>query len=140
MSTYQYHVRTWGGFYNKEYKDLHGLEDGDFFFDTAHERQVFIDHRRDIEQKLGANVLMIKETESYHCNIKTVCHRVVEIEGVSHYSSRSMGVNYSFDSAKYFMDNKWYTGFNDYPLGDDFDYDTVEIKYLKEWITGAEDC
>ena len=39
---YQYHVLTWGGFYNTEYKAVHGLEPGDFLFDTESERSAFI--------------------------------------------------------------------------------------------------
>ena len=35
------------------------------------------------------------------------------------------------------MENKWYVGFNDYPMGGDFDYDNEEFEVIQEWISGA---
>jgi len=136
---YQYHVLTWGGFYNDEYKAIHGLEEGDFFFDSKGERDKFIRERKAIEKDLQAHFLMIHKTEGYNCHIRTICHRIVEIEGKQYYSTYDLGINYPFSSAVYMMNHKWYIGCNDYPLGEDFDYDSVEVKYIKEWVTGAFD-
>lgn len=135
---YQYCVKTWGGFYNQEHFLIHGLKEGEYVFDTLEERRAFIDERKEIENRLDARVLMISCSEGFCCNIDTVCHRVVEINGIQYYSSDNCGRNYTFEAAKYWMENKWYTGFNDYPLGRDFDYEAVEIKVIKEWITGAD--
>jgi len=132
---YQYHVQTWGGFYNKEYKDIHGLEDGDFIFDTNKERDNFMKERRLIEEELDARYLVFSCTEGYCCDIRTVLHRVIRYKGATYYSNYDIGINYPFDDAKFFMQYKWCAGFNDYPLGEDFDYSKVKV--VKEWITGA---
>jgi hypothetical protein len=135
---YQYHVKTWGGFYNEEYRVIHGLEDGDFLFDTREARHAFITHRKEIEKRLGAKSLILRRTEGYHCDIRTVCHRICEWEGVEYYSTYDLGVNYSKYDAEYWMKYKWYPSFNDYPLGEDFEhYDSKHFKVKAEWITGA---
>ena len=135
---YQYCVKTWGGFYNDEYFAIHGLKKGEYVFDTAEERQVFIYHRRVIEKQLNADALVIDCTEGYCCEIDTVCHRIVEIDGKQYYSTRNVGRNYPFSAAKALMEYHWYTGSNDYPLGMAFDYGKAKIKMIKEWITGAD--
>lgn len=133
---YQYHVLTWGGFYNERYKEIHGLEGGNYFFDTEEERTEFIKNRRKVADLLSANYLMISTSEGFCCDIETIIHRVIEVDGVQYYSQRSMGVNYPFSAAKYFLENRWYPGFNDYPVGEDYDYSDVKI--VKEWVTGAD--
>lgn len=137
IPAYQYHALTWGGFYNKEYKSIHGLDSGDFIFKTESERDKFIKERKSIESKLGAHSLVFSLSEGFCCDIRTVLHRVVNIDGKDYYSSYDMGINYPFSVASYHLENKWYTGFNDYPLGEDFDYENAKIKKVKEWITGA---
>lgn len=134
---YQYHVLTWGGFYNDEHKVFHGLNDGDFVFDTEKQREDFIKQRKKISRKLNAHRVVFSPSEGFTCDVRTVLHRVVTINGEQHYSAYDMGVNYPFNAAMYHMENKWYPGFNDYPLGEDFDYDSADIKVLQEWITGA---
>ena len=134
---YQYHVSTWGGFYNDEHKAIHGLDDGDFVFDTKQQREAFIERRKEISRKLNAHHLALSLSEGFTCDVRTVLHRVVTINGEQHYSTYDMGINYPFNVAMYHMENKWYPGFNDYPLGEDFDYDSADIKVLQEWITGA---
>lgn len=136
---YQYHVQTWGGFYNEDHKKTHGLEPGDYLFGTKGARDVFVNHRRQLEQKLNAKSLMVVMTEGFHCDVRTTLHRVVEYRGQQHYSTSDMGVNYPLPVAKYHLENKWYPGFNDYPLGEDFDYSSEEVITVKEWITGAFD-
>jgi hypothetical protein len=136
LPKYQYHCKTWGGFYNDEYKNIHGLSGGDFVFDSKQERQSFIDFRQAVSAELKANYLMIDNSEGFECCTRVTLHRVVEHQGISYYSTRDMGINYPFVSAKRFMENNWYPGFNDYPLGEDFEeYDSVKI--VSEWITGA---
>ena len=134
---YQYHVCTWGGFYNSEHKAIHGLEDGDFVFDTEQQREAFIERRKKTSKELNARSIVFSSSAGFTCDVRTVLHRVVTINGELHYSTCDMGVNYQFNVAMYHMENKWYTGFNDYPLGEDFDYDSADIKVLQEWITGA---
>lgn len=35
---YEYHLHTWGGFYNKEYSEIHKKPNGDFWFESYEER------------------------------------------------------------------------------------------------------
>jgi len=132
---YKYHVLTWGGFYNDEFKNIHKLEEGDFIFDTKEKRDKFINERKDIESKLNVRCLCFYETEGFCCDIRTVLHRVIEYGGKQYYTQYDIGINYPFEAAKYHLQNKWCPGFNDYPLGEDFDY--TKVKIIKEWITGA---
>lgn len=135
---YEYHVHTWGGFYNKEHKDIHKKESGDFWFNTKEERQSFIDELRTIEKQLNARHLAMTLSEGYCCRIHTVLHRVVEWQGKQYYSSYDMGINYPFGAAKFHLEWKWTCGFNDYPLGEEFDYHKNKPIVIQEWITGAE--
>lgn len=132
---YEYHVRTWGGFYNEEYQSVHKKESGDFWFDTIEARRAYIDELRQIEQTMNARHLALTTTEGFCCRIRTVCHRVIEFDGKQYYTTSDLGVNCSFSVAEYWMSDKWYPGFNDEPLGEDFDY--TKVKVVAEWITGA---
>lgn len=137
---YQYHVLTWGGFYNEEYKRIHGLESGDFLFDTESERSAFIAEHRALEAKLDAKCLMVSLSEGFHCDVRTVLHRVSEYKGKRAYTTCDLGINYKLSVAAYHLQNKWYPGFNDYPFGDDdsiYDDGNRDFKILDEWITGA---
>lgn len=133
---YQYHVQLWGGFYNPEHK--HGKTPGDYFFDTVEERTAYIKELDDLAVKLNAHHLARNLTEGYCCGIRTVLHRVVEWEGKEYYTNYDLGVNYSFEAAHYFMDWKWTPGCNDYPLGEEHDYDNFPPRIIQEWITGAD--
>lgn len=132
---YEYHLSTWGGFYNDEHKAKHGYEEGDYWFDSATEREMYIDKLKKVEKELNARVLMISTNEGFNTRVKTILHRVIEWEGKQYYSSRDMGYAYPYETAQYILHYKWYPGFNDYPLGEDFNYDNVEI--LEEWISGS---
>lgn len=134
---YQYHVCTWGGFYNEEYLKIHNEKRGDHWFDTLEERQEFIDRLFAIEEKLDAKHLVMNVSEGYCCNIETKLHRVIEWEGKRYYSESSMGINYPMSAAEYHMEYKWQPGFNDYPLGEEFDYEKNQVVIIQEWITGA---
>lgn len=134
---YEYHLLTWGGFYNEEYFKIHNIQSGDYYFDTAEERQSFIARLYSFERQLSTNGLVIKLTEGYCCRLRTVLHRVIEWDGKQYYTQYDMGVNYPMDAAQYHLEWKWYPGFNDYPLGEDFDYENNPVKIIQEWITGA---
>lgn len=133
---YQYHVLTWGGFYNEDYQAVHGLSEGDFFFDTEGEREKFINHRKKLSSEMNAREVVFYKTEGFCCNVRTVLHRVCEYKGVQVYDTYDMGVNYPFDVAEYHMSDKWYLGHNHYPFGD-IDYEREKVKVLGQWITGA---
>lgn len=135
---YQYHVHLWGGFYNEEYQKIHGNKPGDYFFLTLKEREDYIIHLTDLESTLNARHLAMNLTEGYCCGIRTKLHRVTGYKGVRYYSEYDMGVNYPMSAAKYHITWKWTLGFNDYPLGEDFNYNDKSLKVIQEWITGAE--
>lgn len=134
---YEYHLLTWGGFYNEEYLKIHNIQSGDYYFDTAEERQAFIDKINVFAKELNTFKPAIILTEGHCCRTRTVLHRVIEWDGEIYYTENDMGVNYPFDSAEYYLEHKWYPGFNDYPLGEDFDYENNKVKIIQEWITGA---
>lgn len=134
---YEYHLKTWGGFYNDEYKRVHKLEPGDYWFDTNKEREDYINTLKQIEKDLNARVLMIVKTEGYNCRVSTVLHRVIRYKLKDYYSQYEMGINYPFSTAAYHMEWQWYPGFNHYPLGENFDYENEKFEIVQEWITGA---
>lgn len=133
---YQYHVQLWGGFYNPEFAAIHGEKEGDYLFDSFEEREAYINKLKAIESELDAKYLMVKKTEGYNCNIRTIIHRVTKFKGKEYYTTRDLGINYLYEDAIYMLENKWYPGHNDYPLGDNFDYSREDYE-CKEWITGA---
>lgn len=134
---YQYHVKVWGGFFNEEYKEIHKQEPGDYVFDTIEERNLFIQNLKVIETNLDAKHLAISITEGFDCVTRTVLHRVCEMNGKFYKTEYDMGINYPYSSAQYHLDYKWYPGFNDYPFGDNFNYQRKDWKVVSEWITGS---
>ena len=136
---YEYLLHTWGGFYNKEHQDKHGEVEGYHYFDTKQERNEYLAKLRKIEKDLNATYLVAEESEGYNTRTITTLHRVVKWEGKEYYSKYELSPNYPHDVAKYHLENKWYPGCNDYPLGKDFDYENNEVETVQEWITGAFD-
>ena len=137
---YQYHIQLWGGFYNDNHKKKHGFEPGDYLFDTKEQREKYLNNLETISEKLNAKMLAYTKTEGFNCDTRTVLHRVTEFEDKIYYTERDLGINYPYDSAKYMIEWKWTPGCNDYPLGEDFEYDERQNEYnVHEWITGAFD-
>jgi hypothetical protein len=132
---YEYYLYTWGGFYNEWNK--HGEKPGHHYFDTAKERQVYIDKLQDIEKKLDARHLAMRLHEGFNCRTSTKLHRVIEVDGKTYYSENDLGVGVDFEGATYILEYKWRPGFNDEPLGGDFDYDSHKVKIIQEWISGC---
>lgn len=130
---YEYHLKTWGGFYNNS--NAHGFKEGDYWFDTAGERRVYIDALKKASEFSSPCVISV--SEGYHCRVPTKLHWVVEWDGKRYYSEYELFVNYPFSTAQYHLEHKWYPGFNDYPLGEDFDYDKNKVTIIQEWITGS---
>ena len=134
---YEYLLHTWGGFYNKYYQEKHGEVSGYHYFDSKEERDEYLEKLKKIEIELSAFHLVTILCEGYNTREVTTLHRVIKYEGKEYYSKYELSPNYPYDAAKYHLENKWYPGFNDYPLGEDFDYENVET--VQEWITGAFD-
>ena len=136
---YEYLLHTWGGFYNKKHQDKHKEVEGYHYFDTKQDRGDYLAKLRKIEKDLNVMCLVVHESEGYNTRTVTTLHRVVKWEGKEYYSKYELSPNYSYEAAKYHLENKWYPGFNDYPLGEDFDYENNEVETVQEWITGAFD-
>lgn len=134
---YLYYLYTWGGFYNKEFQDIHGYIGGGRNFNTAKEREEYLDTLKQVEIKLNARHLAFRTCEGFNTLVPTILHRVVEYKGNQYYSNNDMGIGYPYGAAEYHMQWKWYPGFNDYPLGEDFDYDKEKFTIIQEWITGS---
>lgn len=136
---YEYMLSTWGGFYNEEYQALHKYEEGYHYFDSEEEREKYIQKLRCTEEDLDAKHLMISKSEGYNVRVNTVLHRVIKYQDKEYYSKYDIGCAYPYEHAKYHLEYKWYPGFNDYPLGEDFDYENNQVETIQEWITGAFD-
>lgn len=130
---YQYMLHTWGGFYNKQHN--HTYKPGYYRFSTPEMRQAVIDELTATSDRLKARMLVIQCSEGYTCDTPTVLHRVIEYNGDRYYTTYDMGANYTYDAARYHLEYKWIAGFNDYPLGEAFDYTKVTL--IQEWISGA---
>lgn len=131
---YEYFLLTWGGFYNEEH--LHGFKEGNYWFDTLEERTEYINklHKAEIKY-LNARMLCISLNEGFNLRVETKLHRVIEFDNKKYYSEYSMGYGYPYDAAMYHMEYKWQPGFNNYPLGEEFDYSKIII--LQEWVSGS---
>ena len=136
---YEYLLHTWGGFYNEEHQEKHGELEGYHYFYTEKERDNYITKLRKIEKDLNAKHLAIEKSEGYNTRTITTLHRVSKYKGKEYYTKNNLPPNYSYSAARYTMKNKWYPGFNDYPLGENFDYDNEDFEIVQEWITGAFD-
>ena len=134
---YEYLLHTWGGFYNKEYQIKHKESQGLHFFETKEARNEYLEKLRKIEKDLNAIHLAVVKSEGYNCRIVTTLHRVIKFDEKEYYSKYEFSPNYPYNAAEYHLEYKWQPGFNDYPLGDDFDYENNKVEIIQEWITGA---
>lgn len=69
---YEYMFHTWGGFYNKQHKDIHGKEEGYFFFDTKEDRERYLNDLLNIEKQLNAIRLVYTFEEGNNVRYKTI--------------------------------------------------------------------
>jgi hypothetical protein len=138
---YEYYLKVWGGFFNPWNKEKHGFNDGDYWFDAHEEREVFKSKLEQSARSLRSidAVIAKYETEGYTTRINPTMHRITRHAGKDYYSSYEMPPCYELSTCEYHMTYKWYPGFNDYPLGEDFDYEKRQDEYavVAEWITGA---
>ena len=136
---YQYRLYTWGGFYNSCYQDIHNQEEGFHYFETWGDRENYINNLKSLEKELGAFHLMIDVSEGYDEAFEiTTLHRVVRFGGVDYYSTNQIPNVSSYELAVFIMEDKWYPGHNDYPLGENFDYSyQSSYEIVQEWITGS---
>lgn len=98
---YEYLLKTWGGFYNEEFKKIHGKEEGYFFFDAKKERKDYIDELKQIEKKLNARVLMINEEEGKNVRYSTIAKMKMIYNGKTYEYEEDFGKAYPSDSAHF---------------------------------------
>ncbi len=138
---YEYVLRTWGGFYNFY---QHGYTPGTFYFESWGDRERYIEelniakrevaaHGSDFEKATNCIVMVL--AEGYHLRSMVTLHRIVRYQEEEYYTVCEMFEGCSFEQANYHIKHKWYPGHNDYPFGEDFNYEKVTI--VSEWITGA---
>lgn len=138
---YRYYVRVWGGFFNQGNKRRHRIEEGDYWFSSLQEQNDFLEQceKSRLLLDIPAYQFCCVKKEGFATQTKTVLHRVIEFEGKQSYSLKELWPDYPFEDAKYYLQNRWCPGSNDYPLGRDFDYEKNKVKVVQEWITGAFD-
>lgn len=134
---YEYMLYTWGGFYSPEHQKKHGESDGYHYFSLKEKRDKYLLHLQSLEKALNANHLIYITGEGYHVREKVILHRVLRFRVDTIHTETEMPPGTTYAAAKFIMSNKWYPGHNDYPFGEDANYDEVEI--IQEWITGAFD-
>lgn len=137
---YEYFIHTWGGFYNQSNVDIHGFtkeQGGSKWFDTKEDRENYINLLENVCKNLGTPDACIVHVidEGYDTRDVPTAHRITEYEGKHYYSCDKWNWPSDLSTIEYHMEWKWYPGFNDYPLGMDFDYSKVNI--VQEWITGV---
>lgn len=134
MPKYEFLLHTWGGFYNEEHKKRHNRERGYHYFDTAEEREKYLNALKTEEILLKAEYLMAAKEEGYDVRIPLIAHRVILLNGKEYYDSTEFPPKYPLSSAQYHITYKWKPGFNSYPAGD-VDYSKAIV--IQEWFTGA---
>ena len=98
---YEYLLHTWGGFYSDEHKAKHGLEPGYFWFDTAEERQKFLDGLREIEKKFQSNYLAHDFEEGKHVRYRTIARMKFVYNGKEYPIEYDFGFGYPIDAAQF---------------------------------------
>lgn len=136
---YQYYLKTWGGFYNDCYTKIHGYLPVEMYFNSLEEREDYLNNLKTIEKELGAKHLAYVEAEGYHISEPVVLNRISRYDNKDYYSSNKLTPGFELSTALYIMDWKWYPGCNDYPLGEEHDYEKNPVQIVKEWITGGVD-
>lgn len=98
---YEYLLKTWGGFYNKEHQDIHGFEEGYFWFDTQEERKEYIDKLKKTEEELKALYVMTVLSEGYFTRYKTIAKVILIYKDKKYPVDYNFGFNYPERSAEF---------------------------------------
>ena len=152
-----YALDIWGGFFDKENVEIHGLKEKYFrnrIYTSKDERDIVareIQKQADDLRKKGRkySTVVIRLAEGYGIDTPVICHRISEYKGERVHTQDRLFNGTSYETAIYHFNN-WYPGNNDYPFGlkeeeiddDGFPYNpykTDDFKIIKEWVTGAFD-
>lgn len=96
---YEFVLHTWGGFYNDENKAKHGLEPGYFWFDTAEDRQKFLDSLREIEKKFDAKYIAHNFEEGQHVRYRTIARMTLVYNNKAYQYEEDFGFAYPVSAA-----------------------------------------
>lgn len=99
MNAYEYHLKTWGGFFSSDVAKENRITVGDYWFSSEKDRADFIDHL----DNLGAFDLgcMISLSEGNDTRLRTVAKMVCLYKGVGYQIQHDFGHGYERSSAEY---------------------------------------
>jgi hypothetical protein len=98
---HEYMLHTWGGFYNKEHADKHGLSGGYFWFDTESEREEYLDYLRRKEVELSAHALAFDMSDGTNVRARTVASLTLEYYNTVYQIQYDFGYAYPCESAEF---------------------------------------
>lgn len=130
---YEYLLKTWGGFYQLP---KNPFKPGDYYFDSEEERRKYIEKLELKNTELEYSGMVLYKEEGYNVRHFPTLHRISSHKGELKHTTWEHFQNITAHTAEYSIENKWYPGHNDYPFGEDFDYDSPDFKIEEEWIEG----
>ena len=143
LPKYEYYLKVWGGFWNETNLRIHGIPETEhLYFDTREARNEYLERLEKARKSLGTWDACIASTlvEGYYVRTIPTLHRISEYKGQKVHTV----LNWSFPEnnksvLEYYMEYKWYPGFNDYPFGEEDEsiYDGEQVTIIAEWIEGA---
>lgn len=101
QNRYEYLIHTWGGFYNQQHVEKHGLKPGFFWFKSADARKLFLDNLQKIERELNATHLAFSLAEGEGTRQRTVAKMTLEYNGVRVNHEENFGYGYASEAAEY---------------------------------------
>lgn len=150
LNKYEYAFKTWGGFYNEEFKKLHGREQGTFYFDTRDERdaEVFVLESLKTLYCPNAMNLVIQKFEGDFARYSTVAKLKFGYNNAVYYLDFDFGPAYPFSGAIFmftegnyscdcnrslFLKKKYPEAFpNELPCGNKIELLRISVVYEKK--------
>lgn len=99
--SYEYHLFTWGGFYNEEHRKKHGLIPGNHWFKTYKDREDYCNLLKDLEKQLNAKSLAFDFNEGYYTRYKSIIRLEYIINNKSYYLIEELGVGFTKRQIKF---------------------------------------
>jgi len=106
---YEYLLHTWGGFYNEEHKAKHSFEPGYFWFDTAEDRQNYLNRLLEIEKKFQAHCLAYDFEEGKHVRYRIIARMKLVYNGKEYPYECDFGFGYPVHSAHFMWEEGNYS-------------------------------
>ena len=105
---YEYMLNTWGGFYNDSYQRIHGYKPGYYWFDTAEERETYIEELQKTEKLMKAYHLVGVKEEGTHTRKRTIAKMLLVYNGTEYPYEHDFGYAYPPESARFmFFDGNY---------------------------------